>query len=173
RGPPAKCWASSRAGHVEAPSPSSTRLATRRTTTRSWCAPSLHDGSGRGRGSRGGAAGRLPVAVAHGEEPAQRPDVRRAVGPEGDRGPVVVVAEARAREDLVDRLTRAEVDRGEIVGVGPPRPAPGGRRARSGAARRCRRSPPTRRPAAWGWCRSPGRSGPPCGACRDRTARAT
>src|SRR5206468_6506118 len=121
RRPPAKCWASSRAGHVEAPSPSSTRLATRRTTTRSWCAPSLHDGSGRGRGSRGGAAGRLPVAVAHGEEPPQRPDVRRAVGPEGDRSPVVVVAEARAGEDLVDRLTRAEVDRGEIVGVGPPR----------------------------------------------------
>src|SRR5947199_6480672 len=42
----------------------------------------------RARSRGGGAAGRLPVAVAHGEEPPQRPDVRRAVGPEGDRGPV-------------------------------------------------------------------------------------
>src|SRR5207249_1848036 len=60
-------------------------------------------------------------AVAHGEEPAQRPDVRRAVGPDGDRGPVVVVAETRAGEEPVDGLAGAEVDGGEVVRVGPPR----------------------------------------------------
>src|SRR5439155_8601793 len=67
--------------------------------------------------------GLLPVAVAHRDEPAQRPDVRRAVGPDSDRGPVVVVAEARAGEHPVDRLAGAEVDGGEVVRVGPPRGA--------------------------------------------------
>ena len=98
---------------------------------------------------------RGPTTVAEANQAAEDADVRGAVGADRDRREVVVEAEAGAGQLLVDRLAGAEVDRGEVPGIGPAaavaglrvrvdqpaRPATASARPRArapvGCARRC------------------------------------